>query len=88
MEVSQREAALLNVIRTLGKGYIEGLGVADGQPTVLKGVVQRLELTHPADLARALASTDGNLLIGTPKVDAEEALKVDEPLSADGDQST
>lgn len=59
IEVTPREAAFISLCRKLGEGYIEGVGVNEGQPTVLKTVVQRIDLKKPDELANVLDSTQG-----------------------------
>lgn len=56
IELTPREAAFITLCRKLGEGYIEGVGVNDGQPTVLKTVVQRIDLKKPEELANVLSA--------------------------------
>lgn len=73
MPVTPAERALIHIIRNLGTGYIEGLGVARSQPNVLKGVTERLDLANNETLADVLRAFDESLLIpGGAKIETEK----------------
>ncbi len=54
MEVTPRESAFLKLCRQVGEGYIEGVGVSEGQPSVLKNTVQRIDLKKPDEIGKIL----------------------------------
>lgn len=63
LTLNRQEAALIGLIRKIGSGYIEGIGISKGSPTTLKGVTQRLDLSRPEDLDRTIEDVRGTLLL-------------------------
>lgn len=54
-QVTAREKALIVIMRRLRHGTIEKLGVADGQPSIVLSMSQRIDLSKEADLDAAVA---------------------------------
>jgi len=54
MELTRREAALISIIRRLGFGTLDKIGVANGEPTVVMATTQRVDLTKADEVERAV----------------------------------
>lgn len=54
LEISEKELALLTIIRTLGHGTIEKIGVHQGEPTAVVSTTQRIDLTRRNELDQVL----------------------------------
>ena len=48
--LTQKEAALINIIRNLGHGTVEKIGVSGGEPDVLTIVTQRIDLSKENEI--------------------------------------
>lgn len=82
MQVTDAERALLLIIRRLGSGYIEGIGVAKGQPTTLKNVTSRVDLSVPAQLKETLEGfSDSCLLPGSIEFESSDSDPAEEAKS-------
>lgn len=60
--VAKEEMALLTIIRTLGHGTIERIGVRRGLPSVIVGVSQRIDLTRENELSAVLGDGFGRMI--------------------------
>ena len=63
MEVTPAERAFILIMRNLGNGYIEGVGVTKGQPGALKKVTERIDLAHKEQLQEALTAFGDQCLV-------------------------
>lgn len=54
IEVTEKELALLTIIRTLGHGTIEKIGVYCGEPMAVMSTTQRIDLSRRGELDQVL----------------------------------
>ena len=54
LELSEREAALIFLVRRIGFGVIDTLGITKGQPAVIKIGAQRIDLERADALSACL----------------------------------
>jgi hypothetical protein len=59
----------------MGEGYFENVGVSEGQPSVLKGLVQRIDLKKPDELKAVLSRSVPQV------VDMEASKWPDDPIA-------
>lgn len=60
--VSKKELALLTLTRSLGHGTIDRIGIRNGEPIVVTGVAQRIDLMRDEELDRVLDQNEGRLV--------------------------
>jgi len=58
LRVTRREAAFLAFCRKMRYGTIEKVGVADGQPAVVQGAIQRIDLMKDDEVAYLLGGKE------------------------------
>lgn len=76
MTLTRKEQALICLIRRLGHGTLERIGVQNGEPQVVLNVTQRIDLTRDNEMQAALCG------IVDFAESAEETEKTDQALPA------
>lgn len=74
MVLNEQEVALLILIRSMRHGTIEALAVKDGRPSVVKNVIQRIDLTLEHERALVIGGDLGLVLAdvrGSVPIDVE-----------------